>query len=351
MSDRPRPPVDDDGFFGRPSPRGGVSTRGALISVVIPMLALAALAGFVYDLGWVLPERLSGSSGLVRALWWGGAAVQWFAIFAAGFHLSLVSGILYETRRARGLVSREARRIMVTLTRKSWPARIVATAMGRHLLAGLAAIVASAYLSSTRPLAVLAFNIAFLVFAMIRINTPPVAVFLGTSDAADLDWHWALLNVARPLRVVSCLDVRNAEAPWKSRDLTFDCFRSTEEGWWDLVQVLLFLTPLVVIDATVVTPALAREARSLLDSGYAFKCIALVGPDGERGLLDEVGVPKGFLCAVPDGTCLELVTGILARGDFPTPERPASVVAAEMNRWFLAFMEQPEAGQAGGVES
>ncbi|HVR97935.1 MAG TPA: hypothetical protein VMW27_15055 [Thermoanaerobaculia bacterium] len=332
--------TDDEFHLGRPIPRGGVSPRGSAIAVVIVLVGLGCLVGFIFDLWRTLPQV----SGFQRGLWVLGVTVQWLALFGAGFYLTLSSGMLYETRRIPSPENREAGKIMLLLTFGSWAGPTVFTAWKRNLYVGLTAAVVSWWLSSVRPLAVLAAVVAFQIWGIVRIATPPAVVFLGTSDAADLEWHWTLLHVARPLRVVSCLNVENAETRAKSRDMTLDCLRCPyEEGWWRSVQLLIRLTPLVLIDATVVTPALEDEARSLLDSELAFKCIALCGPQGERDLLDSVGAPKGLLCAISVNAALHLVTEILSRGDFPTPSRPVSRIAAEINPWLPGFMEQAEA--------
>jgi hypothetical protein len=251
--------------------------------------------------------------------------------------------MFYENRRVHQRPSGAARQDMLKLTLRSHPGLTVTTAWRRNLYLGGAAILASWWFASARPLAVLAMVVSFLIHSFIRITTPPAVVFLGTSDVVDLKWHWTLLFLARPLRVVSCLDLTNAQAPVGSWNLTLDCFRSPpDENWWETVQSLIRLTPLVLIDGTVDTPALKRELGLLLESGQDWKCIALLGPNGERDLLDAAGAPKGSLCAISTDAVVSVVKEILAQGELPSPGRPVSLIASEMNPWLSTMMERAE---------
>lgn len=330
MKNRPKPSLDREDFgFGLPLARGGISSRGSMIVPVILLLALAALTGFGFDLWRILPEpRWAALRRVVLGL---GLSLQWLVLFGAGFYLALTSGMLYETRRIHKRSSYAVRKVMLFLTLRSHPGPIVVTAWKRNLYVGAAAILASWWFASARPLAVVAMVVSFLIYSIIRITTPPAVVFLGTSDVADLKWHWTLLFLARPLRVVSCLELTNAQAPVGSWNLTFDCFRSSNEGWWETVQALLQLTPLVLIDGTVDTPALEREVRSLLVSRQAWKCIVLHGLNGECELLDAVGAPKGSFCTLSTDAVVPVVTQILARGELPSPGLPVSLVVREMD--------------------
>jgi hypothetical protein len=342
MKNRPKPVLDSKDSTSRwPPPRGGVSSRGMLIVPAILLLALAALTGFGFDLWRILPEPRSVA--LRRVALGLGLGVQWLALFGAGFYLTLACGMLYETGRIHRRWSRRARRAMLDLTLRSHPGSVVATAWKRNLYLGGAAVLASWWFASPRPLAVAVMAVSFLFFAFVRTSTPPAVVFLGTSDIADLKWHWTLLFVARPLRVVSCLDPTNPQAPVGSWNLIFDCFRSpSTANWWETVQELLEWTPLVLIDGSVSTEDLQREVRSLLGSGQAWKCIFLLGPKEERDLLDAVGAPKGSVCAIPPDDIVYVVTQILARGEVPSPSRPVSLIASEMNPWVEARMERAE---------
>jgi len=339
VKNRPIPVLDEDDLgFGGPLARGGVSSRGSLIAPAIFLLVLFALTGFGFELWKILPEPRWVA--LRRIALGVGLGLQWLFLFGAGFYLTLASGMLYETKRIHRRSSLEARLAMLRLTLGSHAGPIVTTAWRRNLYLGGAAIVASWWFASTRPLAVLVEVVSFLFFTFIRTTTPPAVVFLGTSDVADLKWHWTLLFRARPLRVVSCLDLTNAQAPVGSWNLTFDCFRSPpDQDWWETVQALLRLTPIILIDGTVVTEDLKREVGSLLDSGQAWKCIVLLGPKGERDLLDALEIPKGLLCAIPTGDVVPLVTQILARGELPSPGRPVAQVAGALNPWFSAGIE------------
>jgi hypothetical protein len=253
--------------------------------------------------------------------------VQWLALFGAAFYFALATGTLYENRRIHLIASRQVRVTMFRLALLSQPRQIVVTAWKRWILLGGAAILASWWLASIRPLAFLVLTVAFLTFAGVRSSTPPAVVLLGTSDAADLKWHRALMFRARPLRVVSCLDITNAQAPIGAWNLTLDCFRSSPgQDWWKTVQALVQLTPFVVIDGTVTTPDLKREVRSLLETEQAWKCLVLCGPGGECELLDAVGAPQGSFCTVSTEAGVSVVTHLLVQGELPSPGRPIAAL-------------------------
>jgi hypothetical protein len=326
MKNRPMPVLEEDDLgLGGPVARGGVSPRGSMIAPAILLLALAALAGFTFDLWRILPEpRLVALRRIAYGVWLG---VQWLVLFGAAFYFALATGMLYENRRIHLVASRQARVTMFRLTLLSQPRQTVVTAWRRWILFGSAAILASWWLASIRPLAFVVLTVAFLTFAGVRSSTPPAVVLLGTSDAADLKWHRTLLFRARPLRVVSCLDITNAQAPVGAWNLTLDCFRSSPgQDWWRTVQELVQLTPFVVIDGTVATPDLEREVRSLLATEQAWKCLVLHGPEGECELLDAVGAPQGSFCTVSTEAGVSVVTHLLAQGELPSAGRPVAAL-------------------------
>ncbi len=323
METRPAPVLDDEdhGLTG-PLPRAGVSTPGLIIVPVMGLVALACLAGFLCELWRILPEpRLEALRNIAFGI---GLALQWLALFGTGFYLVLVAGTLFENSRLGSAFNLEGRQAMMALTLSSYPRDTVMTAWRRWRWVALGSIGASVLFWSLRPLSFLVLALAFWLFSVVRISTPAAVVLLGTSDTAELKWHHALLFRARPLRVVSCLDITHAQAPSGSWQLTFDCFRSgADQDWWETVQGLIRFAPFVVVDGTVETEALQREVHYLAQY-QGWKCLVLVGPDGESRLLAAAGVPRGVLCTVGADIGVEVVTHLLAQGELPTPERPVA---------------------------
>ena len=92
-----------------------------------------------------------------------------------------------------------------------------------------------------------------------------------------------------PLKVVSLL---NVDVPWDpdlAKEMSLDCFRTTNAAdWWLVVVNLIQYSPVIAIDAAAETAGVMREARHVLGSTLARKYLFLTPPDGFAPVLDHL---------------------------------------------------------------
>ena len=173
-----------------------------------------------------------------------------------------------------------------------------------------------------------------------RRIVPPAVLLLTTSSQDTLTLHARICLTVRRLRAVALLKMEQSPAPLVTRFTRLDCFRTdSDELWEEVVDQFIDISPVVVLDARQLTPAVIHEASRILDHNVAHKLILVADRTGERPLVDrialssDVGVLRGVPVVREAGllTLLRYVTR--GRGTLPSPENPLSSVIARAGEW------------------
>ena len=223
---------------------------------------------------------------LDRVLW---IAATWLLAAIAVNYCFLAAHMSLRTRAVLGPVTHEARQAtqrLVEISREG--ARLVWTRTVL-LYAGLGALVVALLAREWLGLFVAATPFALIWWMRVRTTTPPVVLLLGTSTHTTIKRQRALKRRVSPLRVVSLLDVGVPWDPDLAKEMSLDCFRTTnEDDWWVVIVRLIECSPVIVIDAAAETAGVIREGKHLLDSVLARKCLFITPPDDFAPILDRL---------------------------------------------------------------
>src|SRR5690606_5943162 len=105
-----------------------------------------------------------------------------------------------------------------------------------------------------------------------RLSFPPLLAYFAASSDASLTFLHEMQRLV-PGTVAAMLDINGSiqGTPAASHvirsllSVQFDFRQSDKETWPDVVESIMDSVPLIVIDARVATPAVEREARTIVD--------------------------------------------------------------------------------------
>lgn len=127
----------------------------------------------------------------------------------------------------------------------------------------------------------------------------PVAIVFSSSTDKQLRWALSLKRFTSGRRVISLLDTgylaikpRISDA-WlitlmRSGSLTDVLRTSDPHRWQAVVRELIEISPLVIVDTRLCTPALLFEASAMLTPKYAYKAIFIRADDGTSPVLEQL---------------------------------------------------------------
>jgi hypothetical protein len=137
------------------------------------------------------------------------------------------------------------------------------------------------------------------VLCLTLFPVPPIAVVFSSSTDKQLRWALSLKRFTAGRRVISLLDTgylavkpRLSDA-WlitiiRSGSLTDVLRTSNPNRWQSVVRELIEISPIIIVDTRVCTPALLFEASSVLTSEYAYKAIFIRADDGTSPVLERL---------------------------------------------------------------
>jgi hypothetical protein len=158
---------------------------------------------------------------------------------------------------------------------------------------------------------------------------PPSVLFLASSREASGAITTAIQGFffAKGLRVAYLLDPMCTK-PTDPLRFDMDNFRTrNNERWEEMVHKLMRTVPAIVIDVRVPSPGVVRETEYNLKSGFSYKTVFVVEPDGRSGLLEcLVRSPQMrsvmLVCSEPAVT--ELIGKVLANERYRLTRPPLS---------------------------
>lgn len=216
----------------------------------------------------------------------------WIALAAATSMAAAYYGVLathmwLRSRSVLGPMPREAHETLRRLLDVSRQGDGLRLARLTLFYGGLGALVVAIAAREWLGLVVATAPFVLIAWMDIRTTTAPVALILGTSTHSSIKRQRAIKHRLSPLRVVSLLDV---DVTWDTRiarEMTLDCFRtSNEDDWWLVITHLMDVVPILAIDAAAETAGVLREGRHILGADLARKCLFLTPPDGYAPILD-----------------------------------------------------------------
>jgi hypothetical protein len=230
-----------------------------------------------------MTDRLTAAGWIVRV----GAAL--FLVTVTAVYGSLAARIWLHTRAILGPTTPEDRAAMKALVDVSQEGNPLLWARLMLLYAGFGALLVGLLTRENLGLLAATAAGALIWWMRVRSTTPPIVLVLGTSTITAIRRQRAIKRRLAPLRVVSLLDV---DVPWATdlrHEMSLDCFRTTnEDDWWEVVLRLIHRSPVIAVDAAATTTGVDREARYVLGSAHARKCVFLTPADGFAPILDRL---------------------------------------------------------------
>lgn len=174
-----------------------------------------------------------------------------------------------------------------------------------------------------RLLFILQLGIMLHVWLWIRTSTIPMVILLSSSHPKCLTRHWAYKRLVSPLRVVTLLDFNQITATKIETELRLDCLRaSNDNDWWHDIGILLNLSPIIIIDTSIISEGTLREAEYIFLQSLTFKTLFLMGVENEHPLLDKISVGRLLdiktLCLMNEDSAMKLVSMMIEQSIFPT---------------------------------
>jgi len=116
---------------------------------------------------------------------------------------------------------------------------------------------------------------------LVLMTVPPTVVLLAASSEGGSKAFTGVSLSLHPLRVVALLGKRRAD--WIGKFVTqFDNLRTMDDDEWrSWVKWLTELSPIVIVDTRVASPAVAEEVELMLRPRNVEKALFIVGNDGE----------------------------------------------------------------------
>ncbi len=223
----------------------------------------------------------------------------WYLVWGfVALYLIMTIGMWAATLRTLGFSSLVQCPRMLRLSFRALPIRELSLAL---VLPALAILLIRKFEIGGRYLEALPLNaplwIGLLCFTLFLL--PPTALVLSSSTDKQLRWALGLKKFTGGRRVVSLLDTefmkpqRSISDVWsitlrRSSALTDVLRMSNTSGWQAGVRELIELSPIVILDTRVCTPAILFEASLLLTSEYAYKTIFMTEDDNACPVLERL---------------------------------------------------------------
>jgi hypothetical protein len=251
----------------------------------------------------------------------------------AGLYLIMTISIWWASLRTLGLSSLRHSPRILRLSFRAGPIRELSLVMLTTLIAILVI-----YANSNEYRVGSAQNALLLIMALCctLFFVPPVALVFSSSTNRQLRWALTLKGLIRGRRVISLLDTAymrpepGLDDVWavvSRRSLTLtDILRTSDlNNWHAGVRELIEITPIVVVDTRVCTPALLFEASTMLAPQNLYKAIFVIDDDGAcpvlQALLDNGGIPSDCKASiVKKGELRQVLQSLItSRDSLPKP--------------------------------
>lgn len=257
----------------------------------------------------------------------------------AGLHLIMTIGIWWATLRTLGLSSLRHSPRILRLSFRAGPIRELLVMMLTTLV-----VIFIIYANSSEYRVGSAQNALLLIVVLCctLFFVPPAALVFSSSTNRQLRWALTLKGLIRGRRVISLLDTAymrpepSLDDVWavvSRRSLTLtDILRTSDlNNWHAGVRELIEITPIVIVDTRVCTPALLFEASTMLAPQNLYKAIFVIGDDGAcpvlETLLDNGGISAACKASiVREAELSEVLRSLITSryslpkpGSFPSP--------------------------------
>jgi hypothetical protein len=174
----------------------------------------------------------------------------------------------------------------------------------------------------------------------LRRIVPPAVLLLATTSIDNQRLHASIAFTIKRLRAVALLKFEYSPTDLVSIFSRADCFRTaSEETWVEVVSGSIHTAPLLVLDARQISPAVIVEVFRIISHELAYKLIVLVGPTGERPLLDYIEMfedPMKFqnVPVVREQGLLTMLHYLTRSSNrLPTPNRPLRAIIEQSGKW------------------
>lgn len=174
------------------------------------------------------------------------------------------------------------------------------------------------------------------VLSLMQVPIPPVAVVFSSSTDSQLRLALSLKKFTGGRRVISLLDTGYLNIKprindvWaitllRSGSLTDVLRTSNPNRWQAVVRELIEISPIIIVDTRVCTPALLFEASTVLTADSGYKAIFIRADDGTSPVLEQL-LSEGNISSdsrlrvVKESELGELLrTLVVSRGTLPKP--------------------------------
>ena len=137
------------------------------------------------------------------------------------------------------------------------------------------------------------------VLSLMQVPIPPVAVVFSSSTDSQLRLALSLKKFTGGRRVISLLDTGYLNIKPRIKDLwaitllrsgsLTDVLRTSNPNRWQaVVRELIEISPIIIVDTRVCTPALLFEASTVLTAGSGYKAIFIRADDGTSPVLEQM---------------------------------------------------------------
>jgi hypothetical protein len=247
----------------------------------------------------------------------------------AGFWLCLIIGCWYaclglniwsESKRILTSFSSSERKILSVLCRISEANRVVYGSKPLILIPGIIGLFTAILMNEPRWAGLFFLALSLWWWLWVRSTTPPLVLFLSTSDFRSIEQHRQIKRLISPLRVVTLLDLSNSPSSSLTNELRLDCLRTgNDDDWWKVITVLIKITPLIVINADTESPGVVREALHLIAEDITFKTVFLTNGYAPLLHLEPELAASASGCFIASAAILkETIKTILDRSQLPS---------------------------------
>lgn len=226
-------------------------------------------------------------------------SLVWYQVWGlAALYLLMTIGMWGSTLRTLGFSSLARGPRMLRLSLRAFSIRELSLAV---LLPCIAIVLVKKFEIGGRYLQALPLNAVLLIglLCFTLVLMPPVALVLSSSTNEQLRWALSLKKFVGGRRVISLLDTGvmapklNVSDVWsimlKRSSAVTDVLRvSNTRDWQTSVRELIDISPIVVVDTTVCTPAVLFEAAVMLTSEHLYKAIFVTENDGASPVLERL---------------------------------------------------------------
>jgi len=120
---------------------------------------------------------------------------------------------------------------------------------------------------------------------------PPAVLILGVSSQETANLVSQISKTIHPLRIVGLFDTKRTGRLMGTFSLFTDNMRTESDREWEkVVELILYVVPLVVIDTRTISPPVIREVKRVMGNNqYRKKSLFVVGSDNKAPALEASG--------------------------------------------------------------